>query len=350
MGTGRKAAALVVKCKETKVNINTVDLNLFLVFQAIYVTRSVTLAGERIGMTQSAASNALKRMRERFSDPLFVRTTEGMVPTPLAERLIGTVDAGLGKFAQAIDQGRQFDPITSDRIFRVAINDIGQLVIMPRLLAAAQRHAPHVRFETVDAGVAEAKQGMLHGQIDLAVGSWKAMGQAFFQQRLFDETFVILMSSANALASHELSFDDYSRARHIAYRPSGATDTELQNTLNRAGVMSQRNVVLTAAHSLGLSAIVASSDLLLTAPSRLAQTMAATRADLKISATPFEMAPFAIRQQWHERFQLDCGNRWLRTLIFSLFHQPSAGQVVAMAMDRTPPMDELEVEDEYPSR
>ena len=332
-------------------NINTVDLNLFLVFQAIYVTRSVTLAGERIGMTQSAASNALKRMRERFSDPLFVRTPEGMTPTPLADRLISSIDAGLGKFAQAIDQGRQFDPATSERTFRVAINDIGQLVMMPQLLAAAQEEAPFVRFETVDASMADAKQGMMHGQIDLAVGSWKAMGQAFYEQRLFDETFVVLMSSNNPLAAGEMRFDEYLSAKHIAYRPSGATDTELQNTLNRAGVLGQRNVVLTAAHSLGLSAIVASSNLLLTAPRRLAQAMISTRADLKMGPTPFEVAPFAIRQQWHEKFQVDGGSRWLRTRFFSLFHESSLRQVVEKAFQGGQnALHRTEGEDAYPTR
>lgn len=314
-------------------NINTVDLNLFLVFRAIHATRSVTLAGDRVGMTQSAASNALKRLRERFGDPLFVRTTEGMVPTPVADRLIGPIEAGLGQLSQAIDQGCQFDPAQSDRVFRVAINDIGQLVMMPRLLAAAREQAPSIRFETVDVPLAEARQAMAHGQIDLAVGSWQAMGQNFFQQRLFDETFVILMSRHHPLADRELSFEDYLAAEHVAYRPSGATDTELQNMLTRAGVLGQRKVVLTAAHSLGLSAVVASSQLLLTAPSRLAQAMVAGRNDLHIAATPFDMAAFAIRQQWQERLQQDGGCRWLRGLLFSLFHQPSARQVVAMAMD-----------------
>ena len=332
-------------------NINTVDLNLFLVFQAIYVTRSVTLAGERTGMTQSAASNALKRLRERFADPLFVRTPEGMIPTPLAERLIDAVDAGLGKFAQAIDQGRQFDAATSDRTFRIAINDIGQLVMMPQLLAAAQQEAPSVRFETVDASMADARQGMTHGQVDLAVGSWKAMGQAFYEQRLFDETFVVLMSSSNPLARGEMLFEDYMSAKHIAYRPSGATDTELQHTLNRAGVLGQRNVVLTAAHSLGLSAIVASSNLLLTAPRRLAQAMMSTRADLKMGPTPFEVAPFAIRQQWHERFHMDGGNRWLRSRFFSLFHEPSVRQVVARALEgHQHALQAAEGDDAYPTR
>lgn len=307
-------------------NINTVDLNLFLVFQAVYQTRSVTLGGDRLSMTQSAVSNALKRMRERFNDPLFVRTTEGMVPTPFADLLIGPIEAGLLQFTQAIEYASVFDPLASDRTFRIAINDIGQLVMMPSLLVAARHRAPGVRFETVDASsLGEAGQRMQHGQIDLAIGSWAQMGPAFYQQRLFDETFVVLMHHGHPLAASGLSFDAYMGADHITYSPSGATDWALQQTLKRTGVVSQRTVVLTAGHSLGLSTMVATSDLLLTVPQRLAQAMTAARTDLRVLPAPFDVVPFQIRQQWHERFHRDTGNRWLRELVFELFHAPSAG-------------------------
>lgn len=305
-------------------NINTVDLNLFLVLQAIYATRSVTLAGERLGMTQSAVSNALKRIRERFNDPLFVRTTDGMVPSPLAERLMGPVNRGIAQFTSAIDEGRDFDASSSTRTFRLAINDIGQLVMMPKLLSIALQRAPHVMFETVQASsIVEVRQKMLQGEVDLCVGSWGVMGDSFYQRRLFDETFVVLMRKNHPIEPGRLGFDAYLAASHIAYRPSGSTDTELQQTLHRAGVLEERKVVLTAAHSLGLSSMVASSDLLLTAPGRLASSMMASRSDLRAEPTPFEVRPFQIKQQWHERFHHESGNKWLRELVYELFHEVS---------------------------
>ncbi|WPH24438.1 LysR family transcriptional regulator [Variovorax paradoxus] len=313
-------------------NINSIDLNLFLVFQAIYATRSVTLAGDRLGMTQSAVSNALKRMRERFNDALFVRSADGMVPTPVAERLIAPIEEGIACLVQAVDQGRTFEPETSSRIFRIAVNDIGQLVMVPELLSVARSIAPGVRFETVDVSVAEARQRMLHGQIDVALGSWEAMGPSFYQQRLFDETFVVLMAKASPLGTRErIELDDYLAAEHIAYRPQGTTDLQLQQTLERAGALDRRRVVLTAAHSLGLTSIVATSGLLLTAPARLAKAMVASRADLHSVEAPFEVRPFEIRQQWHERFHQDSGNRWLRELIFGLFHERSSREPAPQA-------------------
>jgi len=318
-------------------NINSIDLNLFLVFQAIYATRSVTLAGERVGMTQSAVSNALKRMRERFNDVLFVRSADGMVPTPVAQRLIAPIEEGLACLSQAIDQGRTFETWQSTRVFRIAVNDIGQLVMMPELLSVARGLAPGVRFETVDTSMAEARQRMLHGQLDLALGSWDAMGPSFYQQRLFDETFSVLVARASPWArSTSMTLDDYLEAEHIAYRPQGTTDSQLQQALERSGAQERRRVVLTAAHSLGLASIVASSNLLLTAPDRLARAMAASRADLHILKAPFDVTPFEIRQQWHERFHQDSGSRWLRELMFGLFHQRSRHMPGAMAAALVP--------------
>ncbi|VFR32461.1 LysR-family transcriptional regulator [plant metagenome] len=305
-------------------NLNNLDLNLFLVFQAVYATRSATLAGDRLGVTQSAVSAALKRMRERFNDPLFVRTADGMVPTALADRLIAPIQDGLARLQQAVEQGSSFDAQTSDRTFRIAINEIGQMVVLPRLLAEARRLAPTVRFETIDARVPDARLRMQEGEIDLAMGSWEPIGPTFYQQRLFDETFAIVMRRANPAAERKkLDLETYLAADHIAYRPNGTTDLVLQQTLEAAGILSRRRVVFCAAHSTGLGQASATSDLLLTLPSRLAEQLVSLQPLLVMRPAPFAVTTFEIRQQWHARLHLDGGNRWLRQLIFQLFHEPS---------------------------
>lgn len=313
-------------------NINTVDLNLFLVFKAIYRSGSVTQAGDQVCMTQSAVSNALKRLRERFDDPLFVRTPKGMVPTPMADQLIGLVEEGLAKFNQALDQVRRYDPATSDRLFKIAINDIGQLVIMPLLLSSARAVAPAIRFETVGASAEEARQMMVDGQIDIAIGSWKPMGNSFHELRLFNDKFVALMNANHEIQSEQLCFDEYFSAEHLAYRPSGASDAALQATLVEADMLVRRKVVLTAAHTLGLSSILASSSLVLTVPLRLGQALMASRDDLRIAQLPFTVRPFSIRQQWHDRTHADAGHIWLRRLCLELFHDKSDHKLSAEAV------------------
>jgi DNA-binding transcriptional LysR family regulator len=271
-------------------------------------------------MTQSAVSNALKRLRERFNDPLFVRTPNGMVPTPLATRLIEPIDEGLTKLNQAIDQSRSFDPTSSTHLFRIAMNDVGQVVLLPPLLSAARRVAPRTRFETVEVSPANCRQLLVDGRVDLAVGSWQPLGSGIYQQRLFEESYVALLSIDHPLKSETLSLDDYLAADHIVYRPSGASYDALQDTLADLNVLDRRKVVLTAAHAMGLSSVVAGSSLLLSVPERLAQTMASPRTDLRIARLPFDVAPFPIKQQWHEQSQVDAGHQWLRRLVFELFN------------------------------
>jgi DNA-binding transcriptional LysR family regulator len=305
-------------------NINTVDLNLFLVFQAIYATRSVTRAGEQLGMTQSAVSNALKRLRERFDDAIFVRTMEGMVPTPLAERLIGPAVSGLAQFTLAIDMARSAEPSKSRRLFRIAVNEVGHLVMMPSLFKALSQEAPGIKLETMALSPAETRNSLVNGQIDLAIGSWSGMGPNFYQQRLFDETFSVLMCASNPLAQCALSLDDYLRSEHVAFRPHGGTDTELESMLGRAGLADRRSVVFASSHSNGLAQILRETQLLLTLPGRLAKEFAKDHAFLQIMDAPFSVQPFQIRQQWHERVQQDPGHQWFRDLVFRLFNDAAA--------------------------
>lgn len=299
-------------------NINTIDLNLFLVFRAIHASRSVTAAGDRLCMTQSAVSNALKRLRDRFNDPLFVRTPSGMMPTPMADQLIGLIDSGIESFTQAIDRARSFDPSTSDRLFRIAINDIGQMITVPGLLAATRGAAPGVRLETVAASSAqEARQQLLDGDIDIALGSWEPMGTGFHHLRMFDEDFCVLMSRRHAIQSEQLTIDEYLAAEHVNYRPSGRTESTLQAALTQGGLLARRRVVLSVAHALGLATIVATSALLLTVPRRLAEAMADRGEDLRLAELPFGVESFPIWAQWHDRFDADEGHRWFRSVMFA---------------------------------
>ncbi len=294
-------------------NINTIDLNLFLVFRAIHASRSVTAAGDKLCMTQSAVSNALRRLRDRFNDPLFVRTPAGMQPTPMADQLIGLIDSGVANFTLAIERARKFDPTTSDRLFRIAINDIGQLTTVPRLFATLRAAAPAIALETVSASTPqEARRLLQDAEVDVALGSWEPMGTGFAHTKLFDEDFCVLMSKDHPIQSATLTMEEYLGAEHAAYQPSGRTANTLHEALLREGIQARRRVVLTAAHAMGLSTIVAQSALLLTLPSRLAGALAERGSDLRIAQLPFEALRFPIMLHWHTRSDADEAHAWFR--------------------------------------
>lgn len=297
-------------------NINTVDLNLFLVFRAIYTTRSVTVAGDRLCMTQSAVSNALKRLRDRFNDPLFVRTPGGMQPTPMAQQLIDLVEDGIQKFTQAIDRAHSFDPATSDRLFRIAMNDVGQSVLLGPLMAAVRAVAPGVRVETAaPSSEQEARRLLADGEIDIALGSWQPLGIGFHQQTLFEESFAILLRAGHVMGGHAPTLDEYLAGEHIAYRPSGASELALRSALSSEGILARRKVVLTAAHFVGLGRVVATSDLVLTLPCRLAETLRTSEPGVVVVPLPFFLPPFPILMHWHDRVESDGGHDWLRRLL-----------------------------------
>lgn len=117
-------------------NLNKVDLNLFIVFDAIYTEANLTRAGQIVGITQPAVSNALSRLRETFNDPLFVRTAQGMVPTPMAQNIIGPVRNALQLLRVSVQESRSFDPQQANKTYRISMTDLTEAVILPRCSSA----------------------------------------------------------------------------------------------------------------------------------------------------------------------------------------------------------------------
>src|SRR5512134_812475 len=128
---------------------NLPDLNLLVLFDAVLRHRSVSRAAEAVGLSQPAVSNGLRRLREHFHDRLFVRTAEGMVPTPAAEALGGTVSAALAQIRAGFARRGVFDPRAEQRTFTLIMTDIGEIVFLPRLLETAKREAAGISFRTV---------------------------------------------------------------------------------------------------------------------------------------------------------------------------------------------------------
>ena len=123
-------------------NLNKVDLNLFVVFDAIYTEANLTRAGQIVGITQPAVSNALARLRETFNDPLFVRTAQGMVPTPMAQNIIGPVRTALQQLRVSVQESRTFTPQQANKTYRISMTDLSEQILLPPLFQRLRRQAP----------------------------------------------------------------------------------------------------------------------------------------------------------------------------------------------------------------
>ena len=298
------------------------DLNLLRVLQAVYLTRNVTSAAQQLFMTQSAVSNALRRLREHLHDPLFIRTREGMRATPLVEALAPTVVESLRRIDQSLATSSHFDAAQSNRLFAFLTNDLAQMFFIPPLMQQLSRVAPHIRLETIDLSRADGQRAMDEGRVDFAIGNWPLLGPRYVRQAIFSEQFVVVMRKRHPLARQpRLLQRDYLQARHIDYRPGGESYDTLRSLLD--GFIENRHpprqIVLTAGYGLGLGALVAESDALLTIPSRLAHRLLADNPGLVLRALPFQIPAISISIQWHSRSNHDAACLWMRDQLLTIF-------------------------------
>jgi DNA-binding transcriptional LysR family regulator len=306
-------------------SFNQLDLNLLRVFDAIFQTRSVTVAASNLHLTQPAVSKQLNRLRELLEDPLFVRTNDGMAPTPRAEALAGPIRQALSEVRNAIERQLGFDPAASDRTFRVFMSDLGQMVFLPKLLDLIAREAPAVNIHTVQVPPSRMRGVALEsGDVDLAVGYFEEFEGTIHQQVLFEEHYVGIVRANHPTIRDTLSFEQFLRTPHLVYQPSGgghgSQDGVVDKAFWAAGV--ERRVAVRVVHTMGITSIVSNTDLLVVVPHRLARACVEL-GDVTVLELPIEIPHFNIAQYWHDRFHADPGNRWLRGVFAKLYGRQS---------------------------
>jgi DNA-binding transcriptional LysR family regulator len=297
-----------------------IDIRMLRLFDVLYETRSVTRAAEQLGWSQPTVSTWLARLRQRLHDPLFVRTASGMQPTPRADGLIGACRAVLASIDQLLDQGPQFDPATSRRVFRICMTDASHVTLLPRLLGSVQAVAPDIRLDALRIGP-ETPGLLLSGEADLALGLLPQLDTGFYQQRLFRQDWVCLARPGHPLVDSEDRLAGYAEAAHLSVA-SGASQRLLDEALSTQGI--SRRVRLELPGFLGLSSVLAASDLVATLPRLIGRILGET-SNLAVLDCPLPVAGFEVRQHWHERFHHDPANQWLRGLCASLFQQTNRG-------------------------
>lgn len=297
-------------------NLNHLDLNLLLIFDALMEKRRVRDVAESVGLSQPAVSSALRRLRETLGDELFLRTADGMVPTPFAEQIATPVAEALATLERSLWQRDEFDPQGSDRIFRIAMSDIGEIYFLPRLLAILREGAPGVQLETVRSVGDDLRAGMLAGRIDLAIGLLPGLQGGFRQRRLFQQSYVCLLRRDHPSLQAGLPVDWFQQADHVVVRAEGTGHGEVDQIMDRAGIM--RNVVLRVPHFVALGHILQDTDLVATVPQKYAESCLEPF-DLIAVDHPVRLPETGIYAFWHDRFHKDAANHWLRNLIAAEF-------------------------------
>lgn len=293
-------------------SLAAVDLNLLVAFDALLAERNVTRAAAKIGLSQSAMSHALSRLRELFEDPLLVRTPRGMLPTARAEELTGPIRRALEEIERALRERPSFDPSAAERAFTIATSDYIELVLLPRLVGRISKEAPgvdlHVRPLPED-----AERALAEGKIDLALVVVEVGGPSIHKQRLFDERFVCAVREGHPVVKRKLSLEQYTSLPHALIAPRGVrVGGFVDDALAKLG--KKRRVAVTVPHFLIAPHVVAASDLVLTLAERIARACS-TYLPLRLVEPPIDVPGFSVSLFWHERQQYDPGATWLRSLI-----------------------------------
>ena len=297
-------------------NTSDLDLNLLRAFDAIATEGSVTVAGERIGLSQPAMSNALARLRQLFDDPLFVRTPRGMRPTPFAQQLAQPVREALRLIQGALQQHAGFDPRSSGNTFRFYMSDIGEMVFLPGLLERVKRDAPGIKIEVVRIPIKDVHTALEAGELDLAVGFLPGLTTGMLQQPLFREHYVCMLRADHPLIGAKVSAKQFREAAHVVVSYAGTGHQVIEETFLAEGL--GERIAVRVPHFLVVPMILARTDLIVTVPSRVAAVFARL-GNFKVLKLPLPMPSFEVRLHWHQRYNQDPANRWLRGVMAELY-------------------------------
>lgn len=287
-----------------------VDLNLMVAFEAIYRTRNLTAAGEGLGLSQPAMSHALSRLRWTFDDPLFLRLPRGLQPTALADEIAPYIAQGIATIRQGFER-KAFDPATSTRLFTIAMSDIGEVSHLPPMIAALG-DSPGVRLRTVELAPAEARAALADGRADLALAVNLRPAAPFRDALIVEHGYATVVRVGHPVIRTRLTAAQFRKARHLLVMPTGPVmhGEVIERALRSRGVDAQ--IAVQVAHFHPVAAIVSRSDLIATVPRGLAETMPRDR--IRVFAPPIPLPQVRISLYWHERYDNDPGNAWLRAL------------------------------------
>ena len=294
------------------------DPKLLLLFEAMYRTRSVTRAAEALGQGQPTVSIWLSKLRRQFDDPLFVRTSSGMQPTPRAESMVEPVQQALSRLRAIGEHAPTFDPAATDRRFHLGMTDASHITMLPRLLAHVRGAAPRVALDIGHIDTSTPRDLESGAVVDLAFGFLPDLDSGFHQQTLFMQDFVCLVSARHPRIRRTLSLRQFEEEAHVGLALEGTGHAIVDRAVERQQL--RRGEPLRLPGFLGLAAIVSTTDLIATVPRQIGETLVRNES-LRLFECPIRIPRYAVKQLWHARFHHDPGSRWLRGVCAMLFSE-----------------------------
>lgn len=299
------------------------DLTLLLVFLGLVRHRKASAVAAELGLTQSAVSQALRRLRNAFGDELFLRRPHGLEPTATALALEEPVARAIEALRGALGATRVFDPSRAVGVVRIAALDAEQAVLIPPFAARLRRLSPGLQISVLPLSRGAAIEALTDGRADLSVGFLLDVPDLISGQLLYEEGFLVAGRSDTLPRAPRIALEAYCAADHVLSSPGGDLRGIVDENLEAIG--RSRRIVLGLPSFLPALAAVAASGALVTLPSRVVKTFAAGFG--LVSATPpLDIRRFPVSVFWHRRNDAEPRTQWLiqQLLCFS-----TTGQTVS---------------------
>lgn len=290
-------------------NLRSLDLNLLLIFDAVYNERSISKAAVKLHLSQPTVSNALARLRERLQDPLFERSSQGMLPTARAKTLSEPIRQALDVLERGFRGDDEFDFAQSDREFVIAVEDYGETIILPRFVDWLAKVAPRIRIRILPEPAALLKGEMRDGAVDLALDYFALQEHGYRSECVLTETLLSLSRRDHPTVSERLSLETYLAQRHVVLAPRANTTPMIDLALSKRGL--QRHIAVTVPHFLSMPMMVQTSDMICTLPRRMAH-LYADHFHLRSHTVPLRIPRFPVYLIWHESATCDASHQWFR--------------------------------------
>ncbi|WP_093278339.1 LysR family transcriptional regulator [Saccharopolyspora shandongensis] len=288
-----------------------VDLNLMRTFVLLYETRSVTKTAEALFITQPSVSHALRRLRRQFADELFTRSPDGLAPTEIAERMYPRLQQALEVIDETVSGAGRFDPATSARTFRICATDLGEISLLPPILARLEEQAPRCAVEVTPLDMAAAPQQLRQGRTDAVICTPRIDAPDLRRDGLFQERYVGLIARDHPRIGERPTLDEYLRERHIVVDPA-AGHVDADQELTRLG--HRREVAARVPHFAVLPELLARTRYLSAVPSGVAGLF--TRSSrVRTFELPFEIPTVEVALYTYRRAIPAPGTDWLRDLV-----------------------------------
>ncbi|MCW8944262.1 MAG: LysR substrate-binding domain-containing protein [Sedimenticola sp.] len=296
--------------------LRRLDLNLLVVFDAMMRERSVSRAAQLCFLSQPAMSNALNRLREMLDDPLFIRTSSGMLPSPRAKALEGPIHSMLNQLSSQLQPTETFNPATTERHFCIALTSYGENLLLPQISQILSEQAPKAQLEISRLSEGFPLEELERGDIDLVIGV-----QAYLpplkqlKSRPYLNERLVCLARKKRRRSKRLSLKQFLAHRHIYPSPLGVKTNIVDSWLEQQGV--KRDIAISTHSYLVAARVAAETDYLLSLPYQIARQLSQLL-PLDILEPPAEFPMFQLSMIWHPLYGQEPATRWLLEVVTNI--------------------------------